>query len=314
MESAVVNSLSPGDEVLCVNGGKFGERWEKIATAYGMKVISFSTGWGQKPDLQEFEKQLKNSPKVKAVLTQACETSTATVFPVREMAALVHKHTAALMIVDAITAMGCMDLPMDAWGLDVVVAGSQKAFMLPAGIGFIGLSERAQKAATLSRCPKFYFDWKEELKVYPKTTRFSSPNSMIVALAEVLKIFETAGMAGVKNRCAALAEATRVGARELGLEVYSQSPSASVTALSLPSDVQGEKLRQWLEDERHITVMGGQDQLKGKVLRVGHMGAITDQDMMFFFEALAEGLQKKLPPHFEEKISSLLHPSEEYFL
>src|SRR5690606_1244544 len=123
--------------------------------------------WGKDLSLDEFEIQLKKHSTLKAVFTQACETSTGALFPLREISRLVHDHTNALIVVDAITAMGCMDLPMDEWGLDVVVAGSQKAFMLPTGLGFIGVSKRAQEAMKNSRCPKFYFDLMEELKVYP---------------------------------------------------------------------------------------------------------------------------------------------------
>lgn len=314
MESAVVNTLSPDDEVLCVVAGKFGERWAEICKAYGIRVHEFQVEWGKSLPLDEFENQLKKRPQVKAVFTQACETSTGTAFPMQEMAKLTRSHTEALFIVDAITAMACMDLPMDQWGLDVVVAGSQKAFMLPTGLGFIGLSKKAQEASQKSRSPKFYWDWTSELKVYPKTTHFSSPNSLIVALAEVLKIFEKAGLQTVKQRCKALSQATRAGVEALGLKVFSESPSASLTAFSLPDGVEGEKLRQWLEDERNITVMGGQERLKNRILRVGHMGAITNEDLMSFFKALADGLKRDLPPDFEKVLNPPLSSSKEYFL
>lgn len=313
MESAAVNTLSPGDEVLCLAGGKFGERWVKICKAYGMKVHEISLPWGKALDLNVFEEQLKKHSHVKAVFTQACETSTATLFPIQEMARLIQKHSQALVIVDAITAMGCIDLPMDEWGLDIVIAGSQKAFMLPTGLSFIGISKKALKASETSLCPKFYWDWKNELKNYPNSTHFSSPNSMIVALSQVLQLFKNVGMSEVKKRSLALSQATQVGGQLLGLKVFSESPSPSVTALELPSDIQGESLRLWLEENKNITLMGGQDQLKNKILRIGHMGAITNEDLIEFFIALCEGLKKEVPHDLKPKIENILSSSKEFF-
>ncbi|HAG90874.1 MAG TPA: aminotransferase, partial [Bdellovibrionales bacterium] len=158
-----------------------------------------------------------------------------------------------------------------------------------------------------------YFDWVKELESYPKTTRFSSPNSLIVALSEVLRLFEEVGMDAVKTRCRILAETTRLGAEELGLKVFSKNPSSSVTAIELPEGVDGQKLRSWLETEKNITVMGGQDQLKGKVLRIGHMGAIYNDDLLAFFDALMEGLNLPEPMEFKHHLSKSLFPSLEYF-
>lgn len=314
MESAVVNTLSPGDEVICIVGGKFGERWAEICKNYGVVVHSLTLEWGEKLDLTLLESLLKKYPQVKAVLSQACETSTATVYPIQKISELVKKHSNALILVDAITAMGCMELPMDLWGLDVVIAGSQKAFMLPTGMGFIGVSKKALEFSKSSRIQKYYFDWNAELKNYPKTTRFSSPNSMIVALQQVLELFFKVGLDQVQKRCRTLQEATEVGCQSLGLKLFSKDPSSSVTAISLPKDVQGEKLRNWLESEKNITVMGGQDQLKGKILRIGHMGAITNEDMIQFFKFLCEGLELPEPIDLEVHIKKTLAQAPEYFL
>lgn len=308
-----MNTLSPGDEVLCVSGGKFGERWIKICKAYGMKVQELNLEWGKALDLDSFEKHLKKHASVKAVFTQACETSTATLFPIQEMSRLIRQNTEALTIVDAITAMGCIDLPMDEWELDVVIAGSQKAFMLPTGLSFIGISKKAQKASETSQCPKFYWDWKNELKNYPNATHFSSPNSLIVALRQVLQLFKSVGMDEVKKRSLALSRATQAGGQLLGLKVYSESPSPSVTALELPAYIQGENLRLWLEQNKNITVMGGQDQLKDKILRVGHMGAITNEDLFEFFTALCEGLKEEVPQDLKPTLEKHLSSSKEFF-
>lgn len=315
MESAVVNTLSPEDEVLCIVGGKFGERWVQIAQSYGIKVHRFDVSWGEALELDQLEAKLKEQTQVKAVLFQACETSTGTLFPVQAISQLVDQICPeALVIVDAITAMGCFHMPMEEWNLDVVVAGSQKAFMLPTGLGFIGVSEKALLASRESQCPKFYWDWSHELKNYPQATRFSSANSLIRALSEVLHLFSEVGMKTVYERCQNLAETSRWAASELGLEVFSSSPSPSVTAIQLPHEVEGEKLRLWLEEERNVTVMGGQDQLKNRILRVGHMGAITNEDMKVFFQNLGEGLKKPRSSDFEDELSKRLQASEEFFL
>jgi len=313
MESALVNTLNPGDKVLSVVAGKFGERWAKMAETFGAEVHTLNLEWGKPIQLSQFEAHLKSQPDIKAVLTQACETSTATVFPIKEMALLTKQHTQALFMVDAITAMGCMDLKMDEWGLDVIVAGSQKAFMLPTGLSFIGLSKRAQEASKKNQCKRYYFDWGPELKVHPKSTHFSSPNSLVIALAEVLKMFDEVGMAQVKSRCKVLAQATREGAKDLGLHVFSEAPSDSVTAIQLPQNVDGEKIRSWIETKKNITVMGGQDQLKGQILRVGHMGAIYDDDLLAFFDALMEALNLPEPIDFKNRLSKILFGSMEYF-
>ncbi len=318
MESAVVNTLNPKDKVLVLVGGKFGERWVEICKRYGLSVVELHVEWGKSVSLDLFEKELKSHSDLKAVFVQACETSTATSFPVQKIAQLTRNFTDALVIVDAITAMGCMDLLMDEWGLDVVIAGSQKAFMLPTGLALIGLSKRAQEASKTSLLPKFYFDWQSELKTYPKTTHFSTPNSLVVALAEVLKIFEEVGMDVVKKRCEALSLATRKAGESIGLKTFSSSPSSSVTALRLPGEIGGEKLRNWLEKEKNITIMGGQDQLKNKILRIGHMGAITNEDMKVLFNSLVEGLEHegfKVGSHgYESIIDECLKDSKEYFL
>ena len=305
MEAAVVNLLSPGDQALVVVSGKFGERWADMCERYGVKTHRLNVSWGEPVSLESFEEALRAHRAVKVVMTQACETSTATVHPIQKMAQLVHTYTSAAFAVDAITAAGCMPLPMDDWDLDVVVAGSQKAFMIPTGLSFIAMSERAWKHQATSKINKYYFDLGAERKANEKRqTYFSTPTSLIVGLNVVLSRMREAGVASVVDRCQTLATATQGLGRALGLCVYSKSPSSSVTALALPASVDSEKLRDWLERERNITVMGGQDQLKGKIIRVGHMGHIVDEDMMALGLALAEGL--KVNPPSSEVFSGLL--------
>ena len=288
MEAAVVNTLSPGDEALVVVSGKFGERWAEICERTGVKTHRWALEWGQAAPVDAFVEKLKAHKNVKVVFTQVCETSTATVHPVREMAAAVRQHApAALFAVDAITGVGCMPLPMDQWDIDVMVAGSQKAFMIPTGLSFIALSKRAWAAQALSKAHKFYFDLAAEKKANAKgDSQFSIPTPLIQGLGVVLEQIHNKGLEHLYKRCAALSHATVACGDKIGLKAYSKAPSPSVTALVTPTD--SAKIRDWLEKERNITVMGGQDQLKGKILRVGHMGDVRNEDMVALFEALCE--------------------------
>jgi aspartate aminotransferase-like enzyme len=291
MEAAVANVISQGDTVLVVVSGKFGERWADMCERFGARVVRYKVEWGFPVALQDFRAQLKKSPGLKAVFTEACETSTATLHPVREMAREARAaHPEALFCVDAITAVGCMEMPMDSWDLDVVVGGSQKAFMIPPGLAFVALSERAWAAQKKSRAPKYYLDLAGERKANEKgENHFTIPTPLVIGLHAVLTRLREVGLSHVSKRCEVLAEATRTTGEAMDLSVFSQGPSPSVTALNVADSA---KVRDWLERERNITVMGGQDHLKGKILRVGHMGDVRDSDMVALFEALSEHLQR----------------------
>jgi aspartate aminotransferase-like enzyme len=291
MESAIVNTLSPGDEVLTIVTGKFGERWNKICEAYGIKAHAMNVTWGDAVKVADIERELARLPNVKAVMLQASETSTATMNPVREIADLVRRRENTIIIVDAITALGAMPLAMDDWALDVVVSGSQKAFMLPTGLSFISLSEKAWKFNKVAKCPRFYFDLSLEKKSNEKgETHFSSLVPHIRALDVVLDSLIDTALHNTIRRCELLAEVTRKAGELYGFKVFSKSPSPAVTALQVPEGVDGVKLRDHLEKEYLVTVMGGQDQLKGKIIRIGHMGYITDDDMYATFECLGLAL------------------------
>ncbi|HMN69529.1 MAG TPA: alanine--glyoxylate aminotransferase family protein [Bdellovibrionales bacterium] len=291
MEAAVLNTLSPGDQALVVVSGKFGERWAEICERYGVKTERWNLEWGRPASAPELSARLKANPRFKAVFTQVCETSTATVHPIQKMAEVVRQDSTALFAVDAITAVGCMPLPMDEWQLDVVIAGSQKAFMIPTGLSFIAMSERAWSAQKNSKLPKYYFDLALEKKANDrKETHFSTPTPLVTGLSMVVNRMREVGLDKVIARCALLARNTREFGKDVGLGTFSNAPSDSVTALTTPTD--SAKLRDQLEKDDNITVMGGQDQLKGKILRVGHMGDVRDEDMLALFAALATKLGK----------------------
>ena len=307
LESALVNCLSPGDKVISIVSGKFGERWADMAEAYGANVIRHEVAWGKTVRVADVEKLLKENPEAVAVLTQACETSTGVLHPVRELAQATRTHKAILMV-DAITALGALPMPMDELGLDVVVGGSQKAFMLPTGLSFISFSKKAWALTESAKCPRFYFDIREERRANENgESFFSTAVTHIRALDAVLSIFLKQGMHKVHERIQTLSRATILAAREMGLEILSETPSPSVTAISMPEGVDSQKIRGLMETKSNVIVMGGQDQLKGKIVRVGHMGAIADEDMTVTFKALAEAINALKPNTVSsEKLASAL--------
>lgn len=295
MESSLVNVLSPGDHVISVISGKFGERWADMAEAFGARVTRIHVPWGQAVETDVVAEALRAHPDTVAVLTQACETSTSVLHPVQALAAIVAK-TPALLLVDAITALGALPIPMDEWQIDVLIGGSQKAFMLPTGLSFISFSKKAWAKVEIAKCPRFYFDIRRERKANESgESGFSASVTHIRALDLVLEIFLTKGLGAVYARIQALSTATLAAAKEMGLAGFAQAPSPSVTALLIPPGIDGQKVRSDMEKSAHIVVMGGQDQLKGKIIRIGHMGAIADQDQLRTMTAFAASINRQKP-------------------
>ncbi|MGZ3525441.1 MAG: pyridoxal-phosphate-dependent aminotransferase family protein [Thermodesulfobacteriota bacterium] len=300
MEGAVSNILSKGDKALVVRGGKFGERWGEICKAYGIEFIPIDVEWGKAVDPKQIQKALVSNPSVRGVYTQASETSTGAKHPIREIAEIVKKYEETVLIVDAITGIGVFDLPMDAWGIDVLISGSQKALMLPPGLSFAALSDKAWKSVERSNLPKFYFDFKKELKSVQKNQNSFTPAiSLFVGLKESLRLIRKEGLEAVFRRHEKLAEATRAAAKALGLELYApDSPSNAVTAVKLPEAIQGGKLKNLFFEKFGITVAGGQDQAKGKIIRIAHLGYYERLDMVMVISAL-EMLLKEMGYRFE---------------
>ncbi|MES2768735.1 MAG: alanine--glyoxylate aminotransferase family protein [Bdellovibrionota bacterium] len=292
MESALVNTVSPGETVLSIVCGKFGERFGEIAKSYGMNVITHNVEWGKSFKTSDIEKLLQQHPEIKAITCQACETSTAVLNPIQELGKVVAK-TNAILIVDAITALGATNLDMDAWNLDVVVGGSQKAFMLPTGIAFIAFSKKAWARVETSKSPRYYWDIRLEKKANEKNqTYFSSPVTHIRALKTALEIIFKVGANQFIERHLMIAEALRQAGTAMGLQVYAENPSSTVTAFKLPDNINGEKVQKIMEDKHRITIAGGQDHLKGKIIRIGHMGAIEKEHMVLTLEKLALTLKE----------------------
>ncbi|MBI2963779.1 MAG: alanine--glyoxylate aminotransferase family protein [Deltaproteobacteria bacterium] len=293
MEAAVVNLLSAGERVIVVNGGKFGERWTKICQSYGVEVEEIKVEWGEAVAVDAVRAALERFPGAKAVFVQASETSTTVVHPVEEIAALTRTRD-TLLIVDGITAVGVFDVPMDRWGIDVLVTGSQKALMLPPGLAFLALSARAWKRAARPHLPGFYFDLMRERKSQGEnTTAYTPAVSLVLGLHAVLAMLEREGYPNVFARHARLAAATRAAGEALGLKLLApRSPSPAATGLYLPGGIDGGKLTKYLRDRVGVSLAGGQDQLKGKILRVAHVGYFGEFDIVTAVAAIEMALGK----------------------
>lgn len=291
MESAVVNFLSPGDKVITVEAGKFGERWTEICRAYGIECDVVKAEWGTavKPE-QIRERITASETPVKAVFTTLCETSTGVATDIRGIGEIV-KKSGAILVVDAISGLGAIDLKADEWGCDVVVSGSQKGLMLPPGLGFVSVSEKAWKAAESSTCPKYYLNLKEAKKAYAKTdTPWTPAIGLIVALNEVLTVLKAEGLETIFSRHHKLAEATRSAMKGLGLELFAKDYSDVVTAVKVPAGIDGEKLVKVMRDIHGVTIAGGQSELKGKVFRIAHMGYMDEFDIIIGISCLEKVL------------------------
>jgi aspartate aminotransferase-like enzyme len=300
MEGAVSNLLSTGDKAIVVRGGKFGERWGELCKAYGIEFIPIDVDWGKAVDPERVEEIFRGDVSVRAVYTQASETSTGVKHPIREIAEIVRRYENVVLVVDGITGIGVFDLPMDDWGLDVVVSGSQKALMLPPGLSFAALSDKAWKFVERSNLPKYYFDFKKELKNTKKNQSSYTPAiSLFVGLRESLRMIRKEGREAVFHRHERLAEATRRAVKALGLELFApESPSNALTAVKFPEGIDGERLKALFFERFGITVAEGQDRAKGKIIRIAHVGYYERLDVIMVISAL-EMLLKEMGYPFQ---------------
>lgn len=289
MEAALVNTLSAGDEIISVNAGKFGERWGEIARAYGVITHEISIAWGNAVSIEEIEQALDEHPNVSAICLTHSETSTGVFTDVRAIAAAIRERFNGLIIVDGITAVGAHELRFDEWGLDVVVTGSQKGLMIPPGLAFIALSDRAWAAADRSTLPKFYFDLRvarESLKT--EDTPWTPAVTLVLGLADALAMIRQEGLENVWARHARLAAGLRAGVSALGLAPFGAPPSNAVTAVMLPE--RGSDFMALLKNKYRITLAAGQEHLKGKIFRISHLGYYDEADMLAVLYAIESAL------------------------
>ncbi len=282
MVSAVNNFFNEGDEVIVVNGGKFGERWTEICQTYGLRVREIKVEWGHAIQPEKVEDLLKNDPGIKGVFVQATETSTGVYHDIEGLGEIVKQFEDSLFVVDAISALAAHDLKTDKWGIDIMVGGSQKGLMIPPGLAFVSVSEKAWKKAETSRLRKFYFNLKKEREMLRKNqTNFTSPVTLIIGLHESIKIFRKEGLKNVFSRHTRLSRATREAVKAIGLELYSkESPSNSVTAIESPSGIDGQAIYKTLREKYGVIAAGGQGKARGKIFRIAHLGYADTFDVV----------------------------------
>ena len=311
MEAAVSNFFSFNDKVICIVGGKFGERWFEISKAFGLNPIVMKVKEGESPSIDELEELLKENKDIKGILTTLTETSTATVFDIEGISKLT-KEKEILLIVDAISGL-CQDVLLtDEWNVDVVVSGSQKGFMLPPGLSFISISKKAQNFLKNSNLPKYYFDLNKSLKSYANNdTPFTPAIGLIIALKDAIAYIKQQGIENLWERFKKMASATRLAAVALGLEVFSKRPSNSVTAIVPPQGIPSKEIVKKMRKEYGISIAAGQGELENKIFRIAHMGWINEQDLIMCFSVL-EKVLKDLGYKFKLG-SSLVALQEEFY-
>ncbi|MEN9208050.1 MAG: alanine--glyoxylate aminotransferase family protein [Gloeomargarita sp. GMQP_bins_120] len=296
MEAGIINFLSPGDRVLCGCNGKFGERWAQLCRAFQLQVETITAPWGQPLNPEAFGAKLAadRDKTIKAVIVTHSETSTGVLNDLGAINRYVQAHGQALIIVDAVTSLGATPVPMDEWGLDVVVSGSQKGYMVPPGLGFVAVSERAWRAYADAKLPKFYFD----LGVYRRdgaknTTPFTPPVNLFFALRQSLQLMQQEGLEQIFARHQRTSRMVRAAMAALGLPLLGPADCASpaVTAVA-PTTVDPEAVRSALKKQFGIAVAGGQDHLKGKIFRIGHLGFAGEREMLTVISALEAVLQQ----------------------
>ena len=294
MEASIVNTLSKGDKAIVVVGGKFGERFAEICKAYGVNVVSIDVEWGEGPDAKRVEKTLKENPDAKALFMQLCETSTATVYDVKSIAGVIAK-TDAILVVDAISGLGADEFNMDRWQVDIGIGGSQKAFMIPPGLSFCGVSKKAWGLIKQSTLPKYYYDFNKYEKLIEKSdSPFTPAITLMIGLQKALSMITEEGVDKFIKRHTADAGFVHKYLKDLGIELFSKLPSNAVTAARVPSGIDGGKLVNTLKT-KGITFAGGQAQLKGKIFRIAHMGGVTRDDLQYSLDKLKETLKEMVP-------------------
>ncbi len=292
MEAAVVNTMKRGDKALIVVGGKFGERWRNICKAFGIEAVSLDVEWGRAVDPQAVKAALDADDAITAVFSQANESSTGVRHPVEEIAKITASREKVINVVDAVSALGAFDLPMDAAGFDVLLTGSQKALMLPPGQAYIALSDKAWARVERADLPRFYADLKRERKAQAAgETAYTPAVTLTVGLVEALRMIKEEGLQQCFARHAQLAKATRAAMEALGCKLFApHAPSPTVTSVFGPGGIDTGKIVKQLRDKYGVSITGGQDAVKGKIFRVAHLGYFGPFDILTSVTALEMAL------------------------
>jgi aspartate aminotransferase-like enzyme len=294
LESAVANLVSPGDEVVVALCGNFGERFAALAAAYGADVMRLESEWGQPVDPNDLGVVLDRHPKAKVVLLTHNETSTGLTNPLRELAQVARKAE-RVVVVDGVSSISSIDIDSDAWGIDVAVSGSQKGWMAPPGLALVSVGERAWAQQARARSPRFYFDWKEAKTWAEKgMTPFTPAIPVAFAMQEGLHMLEEEGLINVYARHARLARATQAGLHALGFQLYAQDGyrSNTVTSAVPPPGLDIGALRKLLDTKYGVVIAGGQGKMTGKMVRVGHLGAVAEGDVVQVIWAIEQALEE----------------------
>jgi len=294
LEAAIVNILSPGDKILATSCGVFGDRFADIAEKYDAKVKRLNFEWGKPVDPEAISKTLKADSDIKAVLVTHNETSTGVTNDLGKISSIV-KEFDKLLLVDAVSSLGCIDLPADNWHCDVVVTGSQKGWMVPPGLAMVSMSEKAWQAHTQAKMPRYYWDFTKAKDYLQRgQTPWTPAISICYALNATLNLMLNEGLSNIFTRHAKIAQMARTGIKSLGLPLFAEDNCASnsVTAVKTDDKLDAAKLIQILRDEYNVVIAPGQRKLRGKIFRIGHLGLVEENDIKTVLEALARALPK----------------------
>ena len=294
MEAGIINTLSKGDKVICGENGKFGERWVKVAKTFGLEVIKIDSEWGTPLNPEEFKKILEEDKQkaIKAVILTHSETSTGVINDLETISSYIREHNTALSIVDCVTSLGACNVPVDEWQLDVVASGSQKGYMIPPGLSFISMSQKAWEATEKSDLPKFYLNLKSYKKsLLSNSNPYTPAVNLVFALDEALNMMREEGLKNIFSRHNKhkLAMSNAVKALNLKLFADEKCLSPSITAIKTEG-MDAEEFRKTIRNKFDILLAGGQDHLKGRIFRVGHLGYVNDRDIITVISAISNSL------------------------
>jgi aspartate aminotransferase-like enzyme len=292
METAVINLLSPGDKIITINGGKFGERWGHIGRAYGVDVKEIVLEWGDDFTKEQLQAELDANPGTQAVFVSLSETSSGTVYDIKGYGEIL-SQTDTLLVVDGISGLGATPCPMDEWNVDVLVAGSQKSFMIPPGLAFIAFSSKAWEKVETSTIPKFYFDAKRYKKSLGKqTTPWTPAVSLIIQQKKALDLIKSVGLEGLFHHHRILGDAARAAVQAIGLELLSKKPGNILTAVKTPAGVDGKQFVKLMQGKYKAYIAGAQDPHKGEFFRIAHLGYMGGFDIITALAAMEMALSE----------------------